>query len=184
MANHFVILAPVSSSDSFSWRVVQSVGSKAWTREIRSRNLVSAAGPEVSSQWQTNSVPTSLEAGLAAIVEGIYARRKRHLEAQAEVVAIVGRSTGDNLWDIRCDSLWDCLWSRGVFYQVRRRERIHPKVQPHCSIFLLHGLQLEGAVADVRPIVRRIFTIRGPSAHKMVVIRRANLEAPRRLETF
>src|SRR6266436_1532736 len=57
-------------------------------------------------------------------------------------------------------------------------------MQPHCSIFLLHGLQLEGAVADVRPIVRRIFTIRGPSAHKMVVIRRANLEAPRRLETF
>src|SRR6266403_67278 len=68
MANHFVILAPVSSSDSFSWRVVQSVGSKAWTREIRSRNLVSAAGPEVSSQWQTNSVPTSLEAGLAAFL--------------------------------------------------------------------------------------------------------------------
>src|SRR6266404_7836688 len=68
MANHLVILAPVSSSDAFSWRVVQSEGSKAWTREIRSRNLVSAAGPEVSSQWQTNSVPTSLEAGLAAFL--------------------------------------------------------------------------------------------------------------------
>src|SRR6266404_6049644 len=63
-------------------------------------------------------------------------------------------------------------------------ERIHPKVQPHCSIRLFYGLQLEGAVADVRPIVRRIFTIRGPGARKMVAIRRANLEAPRGLETL
>src|SRR6266404_1370267 len=66
MAYHLVILAPVSSSDSVSWRVVQSDGSKPSTREIKSRNLVSAAGPEVSSQWQTNSVPTSLEGSLAA----------------------------------------------------------------------------------------------------------------------
>src|SRR6266850_6922946 len=66
MAYHFVILAPVSSSDSFSWRVVQFDGSKAWAREIRSRNLVSAAEPEFSRQWHTNSVPMSFEAGLAA----------------------------------------------------------------------------------------------------------------------
>src|SRR6266849_105903 len=68
MAYHLVILAPVSSSDSFSCRVVQSEGSKAWTREIRSRNLVSAAEPEVSGQWQTNSVPTSLEGSLVAFL--------------------------------------------------------------------------------------------------------------------
>src|ERR1700693_983961 len=66
MAYHFVILAPVSSSDSFSWRVVQFEGSMPWTREIRSRNLVSAAGPEVPGQWHTNSVSTSLEGDLAA----------------------------------------------------------------------------------------------------------------------
>ena len=114
--------------------------------------------------------------GRADIIERIQARGKRLLEVLAEIITTVSRNLGDNLWGR--------LWSRGVFYQIRRRERIHPKMQPHGSIFLLHGLQLEGAVADVRPIVRRIFTIRGPSAHKMVVIRRANLEAPRRLETF
>src|ERR1700682_2474569 len=68
MAYHLVVLPPVSSSDAVSRRGVQSEGSKAWTRESRSRNLVSAAWPEVSGQWQTNSVPTSLEADLAAFL--------------------------------------------------------------------------------------------------------------------
>src|SRR6266478_6427922 len=102
------------------------------------------------------------------------------MKTYAVAIAIDGRSTGHILWD----NLWGSLWRRGAFYQVRRRELIHPKVQPHCSIFFLHGLQLEGAVADGRPIVRRIFTIRRPGAHKMVAIRRANLEAPRGLEIF
>src|SRR6267378_6359371 len=66
MAYHLVILAPLSSSDSVSWPVDQLEGSKSWTREIRSRNLVSAAGPEVSGQWQTNCIPRSFEAGLVA----------------------------------------------------------------------------------------------------------------------
>src|SRR5258708_26910325 len=66
MAYHLVILAPVCSSDSFSCRVVQFDGIKRWTPEIRSRNLVSAAGPEVSGQWQTNWIPMSFEAGLVA----------------------------------------------------------------------------------------------------------------------
>src|SRR6266850_4219487 len=118
--------------------------------------------------------------GRTDIGERIQARRKRNLEVQEEVIAIAGRSTGHIPWD----NLWGSLWSRRAFYQVRRRKRIHPKVQPHCSIFFLHGLQLEGAVADVRPIIRRIFTIRRPGAHKMVAIRRANLVAPRRLETL
>src|SRR6266403_4853276 len=118
--------------------------------------------------------------GRTDIGERIQARRERHLEVQAEIIAIAGRSTGHIPWD----NLWGSLWSRRAFYQVRRRKRIHPKVQPHCSIFFLHGLQLEGAVADVRPIIRRIFTIRRPGAHKMVAIRRANLEAPRQLETL
>jgi hypothetical protein len=80
----------------------------------------------------------------------------------------------------------DSLWRRrrGAFPQVRRRERIHPKMQPHGSILLLYGLQLERAVAEVWPFVRRILTVGRPSTHKMIVIRRANLEAPLRFETL
>src|ERR1700730_12112645 len=66
VAYHFVILAPVLSSDSFSWDVDQFDGVKPWTREIRSRNLFSAAGPEVSAQWHTNCIPPSWELALVA----------------------------------------------------------------------------------------------------------------------
>ena len=62
--------------------------------------------------------------GRTDIGERIQARRKRHLEVQAEIIAIAGRSTGDILWD----TLWGSLWRRGAFYQVGRRKRIHPKV--------------------------------------------------------
>src|SRR6266436_5184237 len=95
MAYHLVILAPVSSSDAFSWRVVQSEGSKAWTREIRSRNLVSAAWPEVSSQWQTNSVPTSLEGSLAAFLT---------MQSLAPSSFTVGSDVSPFVWPVRISS--------------------------------------------------------------------------------
>lgn len=68
-ADHLVILAPVSSSDSVSWCVGQLEGSKGWTREIRSRNFVSAAELELSDHVQTNCVPTPFGEGpLASLI--------------------------------------------------------------------------------------------------------------------